>query len=70
MYRPSIDSVYMNRGQRKDESVLMTLWVPKPYFPLIQKGVRKTDLDRSKFVRAAIREKLARHGIQMTEEAV
>ena len=46
----------------------MTVWVPRPYFPLIERGVRKTDSDRSKFVRAAIREKLSRHGINMTEE--
>ena len=61
----------MKRGAvQKDESTLLTVWVPRPYFPLIERGVRKTDTDRSKFVRAAIREKLARHGIQMTEEAI
>jgi hypothetical protein len=61
----------MKRGAvHKGESDMLTVWVPKPYFPLIQKGVQKTDTDRSKFVRAAIREKLARHGILMSEEAV
>jgi hypothetical protein len=60
----------MKRGISKNESTMLTVWVPRPYFPLIARGVRKTDTDRSKFVRAAIREKLARHGIAMTEEAV
>jgi hypothetical protein len=59
----------MKRGYSKNESTMLTVWVPRPYFPLIERGVRKTDTDRSKFVRAAIREKLARHGIVMTEEA-
>ena len=59
----------MKRGStRKKESALLTVWVPEPYFPLIERGVRQIDTDRSKFVRAAIREKLARHGIIMTEE--
>jgi metal-responsive CopG/Arc/MetJ family transcriptional regulator len=59
----------MKRGITKAESTLLTVWVPRAYFPIIERAVRKTDTDRSKFVRAAIREKLARHGIQLTEEA-
>ena len=59
----------MKRGAlTKADSTMLTVWVPRTYFPIIARGVRKTDSDRSKFVRAAIREKLARHGIQMTEE--
>jgi len=53
---------------KKNETALLTLWVPKDYFPLIARGVRINDTDRSKFVRAAIREKLARHGVPMPEE--
>jgi len=48
----------------------MTVWVPRDYFPYIERGVRKEDTDRSKFVRAAIREKLARNGIQISDEAI
>lgn len=60
----------MKRGiVKKSESTLLTVWVPKTYFPLIARGVRVCDSDRSKFVRAAIREKLTRHGVPMTEEA-
>ena len=32
-------------------------------------GVRKTDSDKSKFIRNAVREKLARHGITTLEAA-
>jgi len=59
----------MKRGVvKKSESTLLTVWVPKNYFPLIARGVRQIDSDRSKFVRAAIREKLERHGVAMTVE--
>jgi len=51
----------MNRGSiTKGEAKMLTVWVPKELFPLIDQGVAVEDSDRSKFVRNAIREKLAR----------
>jgi metal-responsive CopG/Arc/MetJ family transcriptional regulator len=52
----------------KDEARLLTFWVPKGLLPLLDEGVRKLDSDRSKFIRIAIREKLAREGIRLTSE--
>jgi len=55
----------MKRGAlNKDESRLLNLWVPQELFPLIDQGVKLEDSDRSKFVRRAVREKLARLGIK------
>lgn len=69
-YRLSLYTSTMKRGAvTKDESRLMTVWVPEALLPLIDRGVRKLDTDRSKFVRVAIREKLLRSGIQMQEES-
>ena len=45
-------------------SKLLSVWVPKNLLPLLDEGVRKEDSDRSKFIRNAIREKLARGGIR------
>lgn len=53
----------MKRGSiTKDEAQLITLWVPKTLVPALDEGVRLEDSDRSKFIRAAIREKLQRAG--------
>ncbi len=41
-------------------SRMLTVWVPDVLIPLLDHGVQATDLDRSKFIRAAIREKVAR----------
>lgn len=58
----------MPRGAvKKDESKLLTVWVPIPLIPLIKEGVRLTDSDMSKFVRSAIRMKLARLGVRCDE---
>lgn len=63
----------MTRGSvTKDESKLLTVWVPTELFPLLDDGVKIEDSDRSKFVRNAIREKLARMnlvGIKAKKEA-
>lgn len=54
----------MKRGSiTKDEAQLVTLWVPKTLVPALDQGVRALDSDRSKFIRAAIREKLEREGV-------
>jgi metal-responsive CopG/Arc/MetJ family transcriptional regulator len=47
---------------KKSESRLLTVWVPEGLLPHLDRGVKKEDSDRSKFVRNAIREKLARQG--------
>jgi len=50
--------------EKRRGSKLLSVWVPKSLVPLLDKGVRKEDSDRSKFIRNAIREKLARDGKQ------
>jgi metal-responsive CopG/Arc/MetJ family transcriptional regulator len=54
----------MKRGSiKKDECKQIPLWVPTTMVPLIDRGVELEDSDRSKFIRNAIREKLARHNL-------
>jgi metal-responsive CopG/Arc/MetJ family transcriptional regulator len=54
----------MKAGARKRLSnKLLTVWVSEALLPSLDKGVQKEDSDRSKFIRNAIREKLARQGI-------
>ena len=51
----------MNRGRViKDSSRLITLWIPTSDIPLIDAAADMHDLDRSKFIRRAIREKMDR----------
>jgi len=53
----------MKRGSgKKPKGRLLAVWVPGKLMPRLDQGARKEDSDRSKFVRNAIREKLARHG--------
>lgn len=53
----------MRRGcVTKDESRLINVWVPIILIPAIDEAVRVTDTDRSKFIRAAVREKIERLG--------
>jgi metal-responsive CopG/Arc/MetJ family transcriptional regulator len=53
----------MKRGSgKKPKGRLLAVWVPGKLLPRLDQGARKEDSDRSKFVRNAIREKLARHG--------
>jgi metal-responsive CopG/Arc/MetJ family transcriptional regulator len=52
----------MKRGSgKKPKGRLLAVWVPGKLMPPLDAGARKEDSDRSKFVRNAIREKLARH---------
>ena len=52
----------MKRGSgKKPKGKLLSVWVPGTLMPRLDQGARKEDSDRSKFVRNAIREKLARH---------
>ena len=53
----------MKRGSgKKPKGKLLAVWVPGKLMPRLDQGARKEDSARSKFVRNAIREKLARHG--------
>jgi len=49
-------------GASKSGDKLLRVWMPKELLPHLDRGVKKEDSDRSKFVRNAIREKLVRHG--------
>jgi metal-responsive CopG/Arc/MetJ family transcriptional regulator len=61
----------MKRGSvKRPGSKLLSVWVPKGLVPLLDEGVRKEDSDRSKFIRNAVREKLARHGISPNNKIV
>ena len=40
--------------------------IPKRMLPAIRRATGMLDTDRSKFIRLAIREKLARHGIALS----
>ena len=61
----------MNRGTvKKIDSKLLTVWLPESFDLPLQQAIAKEDTDKSKFVRNAIREKLARHGITISAEAV
>lgn len=51
------------RSAKRAGSKLLSVWVPKNLVPFLDEGVRREDTDRSKFIRNAIREKLARDGI-------
>jgi len=52
----------MRRGSGiKAKGKLLAVWVPGKLMPRLDRGARKEASDRSKFVRKAIREKLARH---------
>lgn len=56
----------MKRGAVKaKESELVALWLPKPLVEALDFEVTRTDLDRSKLIRAALREKLARAGVRL-----
>jgi metal-responsive CopG/Arc/MetJ family transcriptional regulator len=53
----------MKRGSgKKPKGKLLAVWVPGKLMPHLDQGARMEDSDRSKFVRNAVREKLARHG--------
>ena len=59
----------MKRGAvSKNVSKLITLWVPSALLPYINQGVIITDTDRSKFIRQAVREKLQRNGITISDQ--
>ena len=60
----------MKRGRfRKSESELVALWIPRELLAVMDLEVRRTDTDRSKLLRNALREKLTRAGVQLKEAA-
>lgn len=55
----------MKRGAvTKRSADPVSIWFPLPLREQLDVGVIMTDLDRSKFIRAAVREKLARLNFQ------
>lgn len=62
----------MSRGddtKKKGETRLLNFWAHKRLIRTLDRAVVLTDLDRSKFIRQAIREKAQRHGLTITEAA-
>ena len=49
-------------AKKKRDSRQVLVWFPKVILPFIEQAVERLDTDRSKFIRAAVREKLAREG--------
>lgn len=50
----------MKRGSvTKKQSELVALWIPRPLLKSIDEAVEKEDSDRSKFIRRALRNKVA-----------
>lgn len=51
----------MKRGAvTKKTSRLINFWAPLSLFPVLDKAIKRTDSDYSKFIRTAIREKIER----------
>ena len=44
---------------KKESSRLITVWIPLDELPLLDMAVHREDSDRSKYIRQAIREKMA-----------
>ena len=60
----------MKRGAlTKETSKLINIWVPDALLPEIDRAIVREDTDRAKYIRKAIREKLARAGVEMQEAA-
>lgn len=58
----------MKRGSIQHKNAkLLGAWLPDALVAALDRAVEEKDTDRSKFVRAAIREKLARIGIPAPE---
>lgn len=60
----------MKRGSIKTKDcTFVGFWIPKALLRLIDRGVDLADSDRSKFIRSAVREKLALKNLRRTEAA-
>ena len=59
----------MPRGAIAKKNIrLLTVSVPEEVIPLIDRGVRKEEVDRPQFVIRALREKLERLGMHCPED--
>jgi len=56
----------MKRKGKRRKGRRLSVWISQTLLPSLDKGVKKEDSDRSKFIRSAIREKLARQKISPT----
>lgn len=54
---------------RTQTSTFVGLWIPAPLLKKLDGEIDQKDSDRSKFIRIAVREKLARAGVQIEEKA-
>lgn len=54
----------MSERVTKKQSKPVLVHIPKRWMPAIDQATGALDLDRSKFIRHAIREKLSRHGVE------
>lgn len=55
----------MSDRTTKANSKPVLIHIPKRMLPAIRQATGLLDTDRSKFIRAAVREKLQRHGIKV-----
>ena len=56
------------RRSKRKPSKLVMVWFPKSLIPFMDDAVTLLDTDRSKFIRNAVREKMARAGVASTAE--
>lgn len=56
-----------NRGihARRENTQMFSMRVPREWLPKLEAAIRSADVDFSKFIRAAIREKLQREGVKI-----
>lgn len=54
---------------KTNESEMVALWIPRTLLSLLDSEVMRSDTDRSKLIRLALREKLARASRHLKEAA-
>lgn len=70
IYSESINSHASRSEYKLSQCALITVWFPKDLIPKVDTAVRSLDTDRSKFIPAAVREKMIRLGFKpKTKEA-
>ena len=55
----------MSERVTKKQCKPVLIHIPKRWMPAIDRAIGALDLDRSKFIRHAIKEKLSRHGVEI-----
>jgi len=54
----------MKRRRRPNKkAILVTVWLPKHWLPLIDQIIGEADSDRSKFIRNLIKRRLGQRGV-------